>query len=148
MRGRKDRFGQQILSGALVGMGTNHLLQRHYADAEALLRECLTISVESQVVDEGVLAVLRSRLGGALLGQKKYAEAEPLLRQGADGLLADARRKPQLYASGTPRRRDLTGALNRLVQLYDATDKQDEAARWRKELERVKMMDPKDTSKR
>ena len=30
---------------------------------------------------------------------------------------------------------NLTEALERLVQLYEATDKPDEAARWRKELE-------------
>jgi len=32
----------------------------------------------------------------------------------------------------------LTEALERLVQLYEATDKPDEAARWRKKLEASK----------
>ena len=32
-------------------------------------------------------------------------------------------------------RQHLTEALERLVQLYDAWDKPDEAAKWRKELE-------------
>ena len=68
-------------------------------------------------------------LGGALLGQKKYAEAEPLLIAGYEGM-------KQREATIPPQGKDrLTEALERLVQLYEATDKPDEAAEWRKELE-------------
>jgi len=68
-------------------------------------------------------------LGGALLGQKKYADAEPLLVAGYEGM-------KQHEATIPPQRKDrLPEALERLVQLYEATDKPDEAARWRKELE-------------
>jgi hypothetical protein len=35
-------------------------------------------------------------------------------------------------------RRNLAQALERLVQLYEVTKKQDEAARWRKELESLR----------
>jgi hypothetical protein len=37
-----------------------------------------------------------------------------------------------------PYRERLTEALGRLVQLYDAWGKKDEAAKWRKELEEAK----------
>ncbi len=32
----------------------------------------------------------------------------------------------------------LSEAIKRLVQLYDATDKKDEAAKWRRELDAIK----------
>ena len=75
----------------------------------------------------------RSLLGGVLLGQQKYAAAEPLLLNGYEGLR-------QTQAGIVPEVKNVTlrGALKRLVQLYDAWGKQDEAAKWRKELEKAK----------
>ena len=80
------------------------------------------------VPDEGD----KSRLGSVLLGQKKYADAEPLLLQGYAGL---KQRETKIPAEAKVR---LTEALKRLVQLYDSWDKKDEAARGRKELEATK----------
>jgi hypothetical protein len=71
-------------------------------------------------------------LGGCLLGQKQYAEAEPLLTAGYEGLRARAKAIPPDRAAC------LIEALERLVALYEATDKKDEAARWRKERDAVK----------
>ena len=68
-------------------------------------------------------------LGGALLGQKKYAEAEPLLLAGYEGM---KQREAKIPPLGKVR---LTEALERLVQFYEALEKKDEAAKWRKELE-------------
>jgi serine/threonine protein kinase len=75
----------------------------------------------------------RSFVGGALLGLKKYAEAEPLLLAGYQGLKKRAAQVPA--AVRTVR---LTEALERLVALYEATGKKDEAAKWRKELDAAK----------
>jgi hypothetical protein len=71
-------------------------------------------------------------LGGALNGQKKRAEAEPLMVQGYEGM---KQRAAQIPLNGKPR---LAEALERLVQLYDAWGKPDKAARWRSELESEK----------
>ena len=49
-----------------------------YADAEPILRECLAIREKTQP-DVWSTFNTKSMLGGALLGRKKYAEAEPLL---------------------------------------------------------------------
>jgi hypothetical protein len=68
-------------------------------------------------------------LGGALLGQKKYSDAEPLLLAGYEGL----KNNEQVIAPQT--KSSLMDALHRLVDLYEATGKRDDAARWRKELE-------------
>jgi serine/threonine protein kinase/tetratricopeptide (TPR) repeat protein len=70
----------------------------------------------------------RAMLGGALLAQKKYTEAEPLLVQGYEGM---KQREGNIPAADKVR---LTEALERLVQLHEVCGKPDEAARWRAEL--------------
>jgi len=66
------------------------------------------------------------------LGQKKYAEAEPLLMQGYQGM---KQREAKIPAQSKTR---LTEALERLVRLYEATDQKDKADAWRKKLEEAK----------
>jgi hypothetical protein len=67
-----------------------------------------------------------------MLGQKKHADAEPLLLAGYDGM---KKREAKIPAQNKIR---LTEALERLVQLYEAMDKKDDAAKWRKELDATK----------
>jgi hypothetical protein len=71
----------------------------------------------------------KSMLGGALLGQKRSAEAEPLLLAGYEGM---KRREKSIPAGGKIR---LPEAVERLVQLYEGLDRKDEVARWAKERE-------------
>ena len=66
------------------------------------------------------------------MGQKKYAEAEPLLLAGYEGM---KQREAKIPPQGKVR---LTEALERLVQVDEALEKKDEAAKWRKELEALK----------
>ena len=71
----------------------------------------------------------RSMLGEALIEQKKYAEAEPLLISAYEGMkqrqnLIPSQEKPLINK-----------ALERLVKLYEAWGKEDKAVRWWKELE-------------
>jgi hypothetical protein len=63
-------------------------------------------------------------LGRALLGQKKYAEAEPLLREGYDRM---KQREKMIPPEGRARLRE---ALDRLVDFYTATNKPDEVKKW------------------
>jgi hypothetical protein len=63
------------------------------------------------------------------LGQKKYADAKPLLLAGYEGMKQREKTIPP------PAKIHIPEAIERLVQLYDATDKKDEAAKWRKTLE-------------
>ena len=62
-----------------------------------------------------------------LLGQGKYAEAEPLLLTGYAGM---KQREKTIPAIGKPR---LSEAADRLAALYTAWDKPAEAAKWRAE---------------
>jgi hypothetical protein len=70
----------------------------------------------------------RSRLGASLVGQQKYAEAEPLIVGGYEGLEARTDRIP------APARSRLSQAARRVVALYDAWGQTDKAARWRVQL--------------
>jgi tetratricopeptide (TPR) repeat protein len=97
------------------------------AEAEPLLRECLTICEKAKPTAWGTYNA-QALLGSALAGQKKYAEAEPLLVQGCEGMIA---REATIPVQG---RIYLAQALERLVQLCQAQGKQAEAAKWRAEL--------------
>jgi non-specific serine/threonine protein kinase/serine/threonine-protein kinase len=121
------------LAGALSSLGSALLKAGKPAEAEPALRECLAILRERQPEPWETFDT-QSLLGGALSGQKKYTEAEPLLVRGYQGL------KRSTMDAATPRhapniRERLSEALQRLVHLYDAWGKPGEAAKWRKELE-------------
>ena len=123
--------GSPALGGRLAQLGMAMVNAKAYVEAEPLLRESLTIREKTQP-DAWPTFNTQSLLGGALLSQKKYAEAEPLLRKGYEGM---KQREKTIPPQGKAR---LTEALERVVQLYEATGKQDEAAKWRKELEATK----------
>jgi non-specific serine/threonine protein kinase/serine/threonine-protein kinase len=97
------------------------------AGAEPLARKCLAF-YEQQSPDAWLTFSTRSLLGGCLLGQKKPAEAEPLLLSGYEGM---KQREDQIPASSRPR---LKEALQRLVQLYETTDRKDQATEWKRKL--------------
>ena len=101
--------------------------QGRFAQAEPLARECLAIR-EKKIPDEWRTFNARSMLGGSLLGQKKYTEAEPVLVSGYEGM---KQRQDKIPADGRVR---LKEALQRLVQLYEATVRPDQAAEWQQKL--------------
>ena len=98
-----------------------------FAEAEAPARQCLALR-ERETPDDWRTFNARSMLGGSLLGQKKHAEAEPWLLSGYEGL---KQRENQIPAAGRP---CLKETLQRLVQLYDATGRADQAAEWKRKL--------------
>jgi tetratricopeptide (TPR) repeat protein len=113
--------------GALAERTQALLLEEKFAEAEALAQECLALR-EKLIPDDWRTSNARSLLGGALLGQKKYTEAEPLLLSGYEGM---TQRKEKIPAAGKVR---LKETLHRLVQLYDATGRADQAAEWKQKL--------------
>jgi eukaryotic-like serine/threonine-protein kinase len=64
--------------GALVALGLNLLHQKNWAEAEAVVLEALAIR-DAKEPDAWTTFDTESLLGGSLLGQKRYAEAAPLL---------------------------------------------------------------------
>jgi tetratricopeptide (TPR) repeat protein len=115
------------LANALAMLTLERLDHRRWAEAEKIVRECLAIR-EKKLPDDWRTFNARSMLGGALLGQKKCAEAEPLLLSGYEGL---KQRQDTIPADGTVR---LKEALQRLVQLYEDTGRPDQAAEWKQKL--------------
>jgi hypothetical protein len=92
-----------------------------------VLRECLAVR-EKKEPGAWTTYNAKSMLGGALFGQKQYSAAEPLLLAGYEGMKDRAKSIPP---QGQVR---LTEALERLVQLYDAWGKKDQADKWRQQL--------------
>ncbi len=96
-------------------------------EAEPLIRECLAIREKTRA-DDWVTFNTSSMLGGSLLGQEKFTEAEPLLLAGYEGM--------KLREDKIPRRAQirLTESLERLVELYTVWQKPEQAEEWRKKL--------------
>ena len=125
----RKRFGADDprTAGILARFGDDPLQQGKWAEAEPVLRECLAIREKVQP-DEWTTFNTRSLLGGSLLGQNRYAEAEPLIVAGYEGMKA---REAKIPPPGRPR---LTEAAERVVRLYDDWGKKDKAAEWRTRL--------------
>jgi len=140
---RRRQFGPDDprTARALAQLGANLLKQKKFADAEPLLRQCLTIREKKQP-DEWTTFHARSLLGDALLGQKKYSESEPLLLKGYQGM---KERESKIPKQDKAR---LIDALERLVQLYEANGNTAQADRWREHREKARSAAAKDASKK
>jgi len=127
----KETSGRESVAyaGELAALGLDLLEQKNWTEAERVLRECLAIR-EKNEPDIWTTFNTQSMLGDALLGQKKYADSAPLLLQGWAGIKHRAAQLPEPL-----RTQRLNEAAERLVRLYDALGKTEEATKWRKELE-------------
>jgi serine/threonine protein kinase/tetratricopeptide (TPR) repeat protein len=123
-------------AGQLAPIGASLLQVKAWAEAEPVLREVLTFR-EAKEPDAWATFNTKSMVGGALLGQKKDAEAEPLMRAGYDGLKQRAEKIPQQDKVR------LAEALDRLIELAEATGKPAEATAWRDEKARLASPTPK-----
>ena len=108
----------------LVRTSVDLLAARRYAAAEPYLRESLAALGKGEA--HWLMDYTRSLLGAALLGQKKYDAAEPLLAAGYRGLAPHA----ETVEAMKPK---LAGAAERLEILYLARGKPTEAAKWHSE---------------
>ena len=101
-----------------------------WTEAESLLRECLLIRAKV-LPDDWLRFNSISQLGGALLGLGRFAEAEPLLVEGYEGMKSREARIPP------PSKVRLHEAGTRLVQLYEARGNLEKANEWRNRLGHV-----------
>jgi serine/threonine protein kinase/tetratricopeptide (TPR) repeat protein len=114
-------------ANAMSVVGRVLLKEQKYAEAETILRECLSIRKKT-MTDDWVRFYTESLLGGSLLGRKNYTEAEPLLLSGYQGMKL---REAKILAYHKVR---LTEAGERIVQLYEAWAKPEQAAAWKARL--------------
>ncbi len=102
------------LAAATTDLGDLWLQSGKCTEAESLLRDCLE-QCRKQQPEHWLRFNAESLLGGALLQQKKFAEAGPLLRSGYEGLNARASTLPERA------RPHLREASERLAQFNQAT---------------------------
>ena len=104
-----------------TGVALNHL--KRFEDAESLVREAIEAATRVLGADHWRVADGRSILGAAMAGQRRFDDAEALL------LEAHAALETSLPANW--RAKKLPPATQRLVDLYDAWDRPDDADAWR-----------------
>jgi tetratricopeptide (TPR) repeat protein len=119
------------LADALSRLTRSLLAETRFAEAEAPARECLAI-FEKQSPEDWQVSHASSLLGASLSGQGKFADAEPLLLAGYEGLRVRVEKIPP---EDKPR---LKEAGQRVVQLYEASEKPAQAADWKRRLEGLK----------
>ena len=115
------------LAGVLANVGSSLLKTESWAKAETVLREAVTIRDSTEPDAWGTFNT-RSMLGAALVGQMKYAEAEPLVIHGYEEMKA---REATIPATARSR---LYEATERVVRLYEAWGKREAAAKWKARL--------------
>jgi eukaryotic-like serine/threonine-protein kinase len=117
---RKRLGGNDLrFADVLASTSLDLLNAGEFPEAEKLLRECLAIRAKN-APDLWSTFNAKSMLGGTLLGQKKYADAESLLFAGYDGL---RERQAKIPDAGKVR---LAEAESRLAELFEATRTKDE----------------------
>jgi serine/threonine protein kinase len=112
-----------LLAGDLVELSRDLVRQRKGSQAEPLLRECVAIR-EKAIPDDWRRFFATSVLGHALLDQGRYAEAEPLLVAGYEGLKAREAKIPAVSKT------HLLDAAKEVVSLYEAWAKPERARSW------------------
>ena len=122
-------------AGLLAQVALDLLKSRQHAAAEEFLRECLAIREKTQP-DLWTTFNSKSMLGAALRGQKKYADAEPLLLKGYEGM---KQRETSIPSQAKIR---IPEALDRLIELYTATNKPDEVKKWKAERAKYPTKEP------
>jgi tetratricopeptide (TPR) repeat protein len=111
----------------LNGLGFAQLRQHKYVEAETAFREVVK-AYEKTAPEAWSRYYSQSRLGASLAGQKRYAEAEPLLLSGFEGLV---QRRATIPAESQSSVQD---GGEQIVQLYQDWGKQEKAAEWRQKL--------------
>jgi len=112
------------LGSSLVLRSEASMKEGRFEEAAELLRGCLATRQKSLPEGHWLIADTVSQLGGALAGAGKFAEAEPLLLDGYAGMADNRRVLPD-------RKRQ---AIERIIRLYEAWDKPDQAFEWRRRL--------------
>jgi tetratricopeptide (TPR) repeat protein len=112
------------IANTLGFLAVNELLQQSYDAAETLAREALALK-QSETQRRSYWTFI---LGAAILGQHKYAAAEPLLLQGYKGM---KQWEPFL---GAHDKRRYSEAVEWVVRFYEVANQPDQARMWREKL--------------
>jgi eukaryotic-like serine/threonine-protein kinase len=106
-------------------VGTIYIRMGKLAEAEPYLRESWRLYLQLHP-DSHYPFWSEILLGVSLLGQKKFAEAEPRLLSGYQGL------KARVGTFSPPQKNQTNEVLDRIIKLYDGFARKDKADEWRK----------------
>ena len=126
-RRKTEKPDSPLVAGDLAQLGRNLLMQSRWTEAEPLLRESLAIC-EKALADDWKRYDAMSLLGGSLAGQGRYAEAEPMVVTGYKGM------KERESRITVPDQFRLREAAVRVVRLYEAWGKPEQATEWKAKL--------------
>jgi len=135
-----ETYAAQALAGRRRALGSEHpetmqwaadlalayLSQGKLLESERLSRDVLVFNRKTQP-DDWQRFRAESLLGASLAGRKKYAEAEPLLLEGYQGMVE---RKARVGWMGAANLLYVDRAREWIVQLYQAWGKPEKAAEW------------------
>jgi tetratricopeptide (TPR) repeat protein len=126
---RRQAFGREHADtlASMEDLARSLVAAGKVPEAEPLWRQLVAIR-EMKIPDEWLTFYSRAMLGDTLIRQKKFAEAEPLLLSGYEGL------KAREFSIPRSVQKRLAEAGSRLIVLYDAWGKKDKADEWRKRL--------------
>ena len=128
---RRTKGPEQVTTIATIALGWAKLKQDHHADAEGLLRE-LADAVVRTSPDLWERFNIESMLGASLAGQRRFADAEPLLVAGYEGM---ATRKPAANPNFRSRF-TLREAGEAIVGLYTDSGNDTKRSEWTARLAR------------
>ncbi len=116
-----------LLATDLAGLGRNLVEQGRWSEAGPHLRASIAIRDKVSPDDWRRFASMNV-LGAALAGEGRFAEAEPMIVNGYEGLKARASRL------SVPERPGLGEAAARVVRFYEDWARPDRAAAWKTRL--------------
>ena len=127
LAGRRRALGSEnpFTMASAADLALAYQSEGKFVESESLAREDLAFNQKNQP-DDWERFRAESLLGASLAGQKKYAEAEPLLLEGYQGMLARQER------IAVPDRYHLDLVREWIVQLYQGWGKAGKAAEWKK----------------
>ncbi len=126
---RKSETGPSLVIVCLDDLAAVLQRQNRPTEAEPFAQECLAMS-EKESPNGWRTSGAKGLLGGILLVQEKYIEAEPLLLSGYEGM-NQHREKMKTSAFRKQRFRD---TLTHLAQLYEKTSQPAKVLEWKQKL--------------
>ena len=122
----KAAYGEHhyLYALALSNLASVYLAQKDYARAEPMFREVIERYGETLSPEHQFRAIAQIKLGRALTGEKRYGEAESQTLAGYNILLKQS----------SPTVSWLQSARKDLVDIYEALNEPEKAARFRTEL--------------
>jgi serine/threonine protein kinase len=127
---RRTTGDQGAIRDGLVTLGQMQFKQRLFLEAEWSFREALN-SYEKENVNDWQRYSCQGMLGASLAGQRKFAEAEPQLLAGFQGMLG------RLNSANAESRPEVLDAGDQIIQMYQDWGKPEKAAEWREKIKNV-----------